>query len=60
LSASPGLLILDLDIRVINAVTGYILGELTLNADCDYQPLNTRKAHRRPRDQRPGSKRDRR
>ncbi len=32
------LLIQDLDIRVINAATGEILRQLTLNPDKDYQP----------------------
>ena len=32
------LLVQDLDIRVINAATGELLRELTLNPDRDYQP----------------------
>jgi transposase InsO family protein len=35
-------LIADLDIRVINAITGELLRELTLNPDIDYQPQNTK------------------
>lgn len=33
----------DLDIRIINATTGELLRELTLDPDRDYQPLNSRK-----------------
>jgi len=35
-------LIADLDIRVVNAVTGELLRHLTLNPDIDYQPQNTK------------------
>jgi transposase InsO family protein len=35
-------LIADLDIRVINAVTGELLRHLTLNPDTDYQPQDTK------------------
>ena len=35
-------LIADLDIRVVNAVTGKLLRHLTLNPDIDYQPQNTK------------------
>jgi transposase InsO family protein len=35
-------LIADLDIRVINAITGELLRHLTLNPDIDYQPQNTK------------------
>jgi hypothetical protein len=34
-------LIADLDIRIVNAVTGELLRHLTLNPDIDYQPQNT-------------------
>lgn len=34
------LLIQDLEIRIVNAATGELLRELTLNPDKDYQPLN--------------------
>jgi transposase InsO family protein len=37
------LLIQDLDIRVVNAVTGELLRDLTLNPDTDYQPQQPRK-----------------
>lgn len=33
----------DLDIRVINAATGELLRELTIDPDRDYQPMGTRK-----------------
>ena len=33
------LMIQDLDITIINATTGEILRELTLNPDKDYQPI---------------------
>ncbi len=32
------LLVQDLDIRIVNAVTGELFRELTLNPDKDYQP----------------------
>jgi transposase InsO family protein len=35
-------LIADLDIRVVNAITGELLRHLTLNPDIDYQPQNTK------------------
>ena len=35
------LLIQDLDVRVVNAVTGELLRELIVNPDRDYQPRNT-------------------
>ena len=35
-------LIADLDIRVVNAITGELLRHLTLNPDTDYQPQNTK------------------
>jgi ABC-type cobalamin/Fe3+-siderophores transport system ATPase subunit len=34
------LLVQDLDIRIVNATTGELLRELTLNPDKDYQPLH--------------------
>jgi hypothetical protein len=34
------LLVHDLDIRIVNAATGELLRELTLNPDRDYQPQN--------------------
>jgi hypothetical protein len=34
------LLIQDLNVRVVNAVTGELLRELTINPDRDYQPRN--------------------
>ena len=37
------MLIQDLEIRVINAITGELLRELTLNPDSDYQPQQKRK-----------------
>lgn len=33
----------DLDVRVINATTGELLRELTIDPDRDYQPQKTRK-----------------
>jgi transposase InsO family protein len=33
------LLIQDLDVRIVNAITGELLHELTINPDKDYQPL---------------------
>jgi len=35
-------LIADLDIRIVNAITGELLRHLTLNPDTDYQPQNTK------------------
>jgi transposase InsO family protein len=35
-------LIADLDIRIINAITGELLRHLTLNPDIDYQPQDTK------------------
>ena len=35
-------LIADLDIRVVNAVTGELLRHLKLNPAIDYQPQNTK------------------
>jgi hypothetical protein len=37
------LLVADLDIRIVNAATGELLRELTLNPDRDYQPQKPRK-----------------
>jgi transposase InsO family protein len=34
------LLVQDLDVRVVNAITGELLRELTINPDRDYQPRN--------------------
>ena len=36
------LLVQDLDVRVINAITGELLRELTINPDKDYQPRGTK------------------
>ena len=36
------LLVQDLDVRVINAATGELLRELTINPDRDYQPRTTK------------------
>ena len=33
------MLIQDLNVRVINAITGQLLRELTINTTKDYQPL---------------------
>jgi hypothetical protein len=35
-------LIADLDIRIVNAITGELLRHLKLNPDIDYQPQNTK------------------
>ena len=35
------LLVQDLNIRLVNAVTGELLRDLTLNPNRDYQPRNT-------------------
>jgi len=32
------LLIHDLDVRIVNAITGEVIHELTINPDKDYQP----------------------
>ena len=40
-------LIADLDIRVVNAVTGELLRHLTLNPDIDYQPQTPKPLTRR-------------
>jgi hypothetical protein len=37
------MLIEDHDIRIIDAATGELLRELTLNPNIDYQPQNTKK-----------------
>ena len=34
------LLIQDLDVRIVNAITGELLRELTINPALDYQPRN--------------------
>ena len=36
------LLIQDLDVRVINAITGEVIRELTIDPDRDYQPRNAK------------------
>ncbi len=36
------LLVQDLDVHVVNAITGELLRELTINTDRDYQPRNTK------------------
>jgi len=36
------LLVHDLDVRIVNAVTGELLHELTINPDKDYQPRTTK------------------
>jgi hypothetical protein len=38
------LLVQDLDVRVVNAVTGELLRELTINPDRDYQPRNSKRS----------------
>ena len=38
------LLVHDLDIRVVHAITGELLRELTLNPDKDYQPLTQKRS----------------
>ena len=42
------LMIQDLDITIINATTGEILRELTLNPDKDYQPIGQEKKKPEP------------
>ena len=36
------LLVQDLDVRVVNAITGELLRELTIDTDRDYQPRNAK------------------
>jgi hypothetical protein len=36
------LLLQDLNVRVVNAVTGELRRELTINTDRDYQPRNAK------------------
>jgi hypothetical protein len=36
------LLIQDLDVRIVNAITGELLRELTIDTDRDYQPRNSK------------------
>ena len=45
------LLAQDLHIRIVNAVTGELLRELTLNPNRDYQPTGAPKGPTRPRPQ---------
>lgn len=42
------LLIQDLDVRIVNAVTGELLRELTINTDKDYQPRKLKWVRLRP------------
>ena len=43
------LLVHDLEIRVVNAITGELLRDLTLNPNRDYQPTGAPKGPTRPR-----------